>query len=177
MVPIPKIIENVREDILKTSRELLVSEGYKALTIRRVAGICGIASGTVYNYFPSKEDLAAAIMLEDWQREMGIAADACRTAQDPMDGLETLFDTIHGYGALYAAAWSQYGGAASVPAQYHRLLIGQLCGMIGPMLERRGVPDAPALAGFFAETLLHFSLRSESSFADIRPFLQKLMGE
>ena len=47
MVPIPKIIENVREDILKTSRELLVSEGYKALTIRRVAGICGIASGTV----------------------------------------------------------------------------------------------------------------------------------
>ena len=62
----PKIIENLREILLAASRTLLLEEGYRALTMRQVAGLCHVAVGTVYNYFPSKDMLAAHILLEDW---------------------------------------------------------------------------------------------------------------
>ena len=61
----PKIIENLREILLAASRTLLLEEGYRALTMRQVAGLCHVAVGTVYNYFPSKDMLDAHILLED----------------------------------------------------------------------------------------------------------------
>ena len=52
----PKIIENVKELILDTSEKLLFQVGYKGFTIRGVAKRCGIAPGTIFNYFASKEE-------------------------------------------------------------------------------------------------------------------------
>ena len=72
----PKIIENLRQTLLSAARTLLLREGYAALTIRRVAAISGIAVGTVYNYFPSKELLAAAVML--WCSDKARNSLSCR---------------------------------------------------------------------------------------------------
>ena len=55
----PKILENIREKAVAEAREELLGEGYRAMTIRRVAEQLGIGVGTLYNYFPSKEYLAA----------------------------------------------------------------------------------------------------------------------
>ena len=68
----PKILENIREKAVAEAREELLGEGYRAMTIRRVAEQLGIGVGTLYNYFPSKEYLAAAVMLEDWQEEIRV---------------------------------------------------------------------------------------------------------
>jgi len=61
----PKRIENLRENILACAKKEMLAQGFDALNIRNVARGCGIAVGTVYNYFPSKDMLAAAVMLED----------------------------------------------------------------------------------------------------------------
>ena len=50
----PKIIENIREKLLEEARRQVMEEGYEAMTIRSVAGACGVGVGTVYNYFSSK---------------------------------------------------------------------------------------------------------------------------
>ena len=63
----PKIIENIRQNLLEEARRQVLQEGYSALTVRSVAAACGISVGTVYNYFPSKDMLIASFMLEDWQ--------------------------------------------------------------------------------------------------------------
>ena len=65
----PKKIENLKDMILQDARIILKKQGYEQLAIRKVANDCHIAVGTVYNYFPSKEMLAAYVMLEDWQVE------------------------------------------------------------------------------------------------------------
>ena len=62
----PKIIDNVREELLKEAKKQLIENGYSYTTIRSVARGCGIAIGTVSNYFPSKDILIATFMMEDW---------------------------------------------------------------------------------------------------------------
>lgn len=63
----PKHIENLREALIEEARRQVLGSGYAALTIRSVAKKCGVAVGTVYNYFASKEALTAEFMLEDWR--------------------------------------------------------------------------------------------------------------
>ena len=63
----PKLIYNVRGRAIAEARKILTCDGYAALTIRRIAQNLEIGVGTIYNYFPSKEFLAANVMLEDWQ--------------------------------------------------------------------------------------------------------------
>lgn len=56
-----------RETILHVSRELLCSEGWKAVNIRTVAAACQVSIGTIYNYFTSKSDLVGATVESIWQ--------------------------------------------------------------------------------------------------------------
>ena len=62
----PKIIENVREALLNEAKKQINEQGYENTTVRSVAKGCGIAVGTVYNYFKSKDILIASFILQDW---------------------------------------------------------------------------------------------------------------
>ena len=62
----PKIIENLREKILEEAKHQVRELGYSAMTMRSVAAACGVGTGTVYNYFPSKDILIANFMLDEW---------------------------------------------------------------------------------------------------------------
>ena len=57
--------EQTRERILSASRKLFLNKGLERTTTRDIAGEAGIASGTLFNYFPSKEVLAMTIVAED----------------------------------------------------------------------------------------------------------------
>ena len=62
----PKIIENVREQLLQEAKRQINERGYESTTMRSVAQECGIAVGTVYNYYKSKDMLIASYILRDW---------------------------------------------------------------------------------------------------------------
>jgi AcrR family transcriptional regulator len=76
----PKIIDGIRQNIIISARGILLACGYRGLTIRAVASECGIATGTVYNYFSNKENLAACVMLDDWLAALGRMRDGCDRA-------------------------------------------------------------------------------------------------
>ena len=63
----PKIITNVREQLLTEAKRQIVETGYASTTIRSVASACNLGVGTVYNYFKSKDMLIASFMVDDWQ--------------------------------------------------------------------------------------------------------------
>lgn len=56
--------ETRRGDIVRAGRTLLAERGLKALQMREVARRAGIALGTVYTYFPTKESLYVAMYAE-----------------------------------------------------------------------------------------------------------------
>ncbi|WP_338673448.1 TetR/AcrR family transcriptional regulator [Streptomyces sp. SCSIO 30461] len=57
-----------RRQILDATAALLLEDGYEALTVSKVAARAGVAKGTVYLYFDSKQELLAALQAEMWDR-------------------------------------------------------------------------------------------------------------
>ena len=56
-----------KESILKVAREIVSKEGLKALNIRKIARECDIAIGSVYYYFPSKDELMIEVIESVWE--------------------------------------------------------------------------------------------------------------
>ena len=56
-----------KEAILETSRRIIREEGLARLSIRSVAAACGVSVGSIYNYFESKSELAAAAIERVWE--------------------------------------------------------------------------------------------------------------
>src|SRR6476646_4778233 len=51
-----------RQRILEAARQLFAANGYEASTTREIADAAGIANGTLFNYFPNKEAILAALV-------------------------------------------------------------------------------------------------------------------
>src|SRR5437762_11119399 len=53
--------------ILQAAEEVLAEKGYYETSMDEIAALVGVAKGTVYLHFPSKEDLVVAILTRDLQ--------------------------------------------------------------------------------------------------------------
>lgn len=51
-----------REQILSSALHLLVEEGYSALTMRRIAAVCGLRIGNLTYHFATREELIRALL-------------------------------------------------------------------------------------------------------------------
>ncbi len=56
-----EIKAETRERILEAARELFASRGFEVTTTREIAEAAGIAAGTLFNYFPTKEAIVACL--------------------------------------------------------------------------------------------------------------------
>ena len=59
-----------REDILGAALDCFVTRGFHGTAVPAVAQAAGIAAGTIYHYFPSKEALVNALYRK-WKAEIG----------------------------------------------------------------------------------------------------------
>ncbi|NNU83097.1 TetR/AcrR family transcriptional regulator [Geobacillus sp. BMUD] len=50
-----------KEDIIETAMKLFAEKGYHATSMQEIAERSGVAKGSIYNYFKSKEELAVSI--------------------------------------------------------------------------------------------------------------------
>lgn len=62
--------DSLRQILLDTARLLADEEGIEKLNIRSIARRAGVASGTVYNYFSSKDEILLALTKEYWQQAL-----------------------------------------------------------------------------------------------------------
>jgi AcrR family transcriptional regulator len=56
--------QETRVRILEKGAELFIDKGFEATTTRDIALAAGLAAGTMFNYFPSKETLAMTMVTE-----------------------------------------------------------------------------------------------------------------
>ena len=171
----PKIIENVRGQLLAEARRQIALYGYADTTIRSVAGACGLGVGTVYNYFKSKEMLIATFIYEDWKKhleEMATLPD-----DSPRELLGGIFDGLRRFEAENAKLFSDTEAAKLMAAGFssrHKILREQIAAFIVPLCERNRL-DAPVLsAEFLAEALINWSMDG-AEFDAIYPILEKII--
>jgi AcrR family transcriptional regulator len=155
----------VRQAILSAARELFVSEGYRNVSMRKVAERIEYSPAAIYSYFPSKDDIFFALAEEGF----GLLAD-CVTAT--IDGLAEPFARIRaGLWAFYefSKAHPEYfelmftdRSVPSLNQDFHRLqffheLLTRLQADIAQCVERgqfsRGVEPAAAMHVLWAGML------------------------
>jgi AcrR family transcriptional regulator len=64
-------IENARLELMEAARKFLTFNKNGRLgrfDVRTITAQCGMATGTFYHYFSSKDDLVIQVMLDDWNK-------------------------------------------------------------------------------------------------------------
>lgn len=54
--------EHIRKLLLKTARETFWEKGFKAVSMREISKLSGVGLSNIYNYYPCKDDLLAAVL-------------------------------------------------------------------------------------------------------------------
>lgn len=77
-----------RSQILLGAAELFVKHGYSNTSMRDIAQRTGLLPGSVYHYFPAKEDLFIAVHREGFRQLIARVEDIVRSEADPWLRLE-----------------------------------------------------------------------------------------
>ena len=83
--------EQTREAILHAARELMSERSYDATTMPGVAQRAGIAAGTIYLHFASKEAMVNAVYRASKLEMQRFLVDAMATARTPREGFHRLW--------------------------------------------------------------------------------------
>lgn len=83
-----------KAEILDVAYARAQQDGLGGLSIRSVARECGVAVGTLYNYFPDKASLVSAIVLRFW----GLVSKSCEgnfvSGESALDCCRALFTKL-----------------------------------------------------------------------------------
>lgn len=126
------------------ARALLAEDGPRGLTIRAVAERAGYVAGSVYSYFPSKEALLAALVVDEMDR----LVQTLRAAPVDLDVRADLaLDTLRDQVPLLMAA-----RRGDVPEATERALTGRIIAVLRALDAARGGDADPARAAASAMT-------------------------
>lgn len=149
-----------RMQILESALELWENSSYEALTMSQVADRLELAKGTLYLYFPSKEELFLAIyiqLLDEWfdQVELGLADLVHPNSSKVAQVLVDLFLARPNLRRLMPLTALQLEAASSeTAAQEYEDWLGLKLERLGPTFESV-LPGLPKGAG--ARSLIYFT--------------------
>ncbi|MBV9049951.1 MAG: TetR/AcrR family transcriptional regulator [Solirubrobacterales bacterium] len=86
-----------RDRLLRAAQELIEEDGYGAATVIAIADRAGVASGTLYRHFSSKEELFVEVFRSVCDREIQVVQSAARdmpSGSSHVDRLVTVLATF-----------------------------------------------------------------------------------
>ena len=87
-------VKDRRAIILDAALRTFVQRGYPETKVAEIASEAGVAEGTLYNYFPSKEDLLLALFDEKWGRIIDDIKKKIIRLDNPNDKLKEIFSSV-----------------------------------------------------------------------------------
>ncbi len=157
--PLQRRAQETVQAILQATAQLLIKEGYEALSTNRVAERAGVSIGSLYQYFPNKEALLAAL-IDRHLEEVGQVVQhhlplliGVPIAQAVPRMVRLMVELHQQDPRLHRALFSQLPGEAFLSRRDR--LEASLRGLIEAYLLARGVPsERVALTAFFAVTVV-----------------------
>ncbi len=92
-----EVLVPTRERLLRAAREIIEADGYAGASVVAIAGRAGVAAGTLYRHFPSKEELFVQVFRSVCDRElaaMRAAAEAMPPGSTHVERLVTVLATF-----------------------------------------------------------------------------------
>lgn len=86
--------QDKRRVILDAALKTFVRRGYSETRVSEIASEAGVAEGTLYNYFPSKEDLLLALFDEKWSGIIDEIKNKISRFDDPNKKLKAIFSLV-----------------------------------------------------------------------------------
>jgi TetR/AcrR family transcriptional regulator of autoinduction and epiphytic fitness len=68
----PRLTDRKREAIVQAAIDAFRSTGFDATSMDKIAASAGVSKRTVYNHFPSKDELFAEILLQLWHSSIAL---------------------------------------------------------------------------------------------------------
>lgn len=103
----------IRDRIVKAALTLFQTKGFDTTTTKAIARRAGIAEGTVFNYFRTKEDIALFFFEEEVDHAIASVRDDPRLRKAPLE--EKLFKLVHSQ-LEFLAPYERFIGAALLHA-------------------------------------------------------------
>ena len=103
----------IQRRIVKSALTLFQTKGFDTTTTKAIARKAGIAEGTVFNYFRTKEDIALSFFEEEVDHAIAAVRDNPRLRKAPLE--EKLFTLVHSQ-LEYLAPYERFIGAALIHA-------------------------------------------------------------
>ncbi|HVI01946.1 MAG TPA: TetR family transcriptional regulator, partial [Enhygromyxa sp.] len=101
-----------RQAILEAAIRIFGRLGFSATKIADIAAEAGVATGTLYNYFSSKEDIFLSI-LDDGRERLGAELEQRAKIEDPLirmrELVRVMFEFLEEHGVLFTI-YMQIGG-------------------------------------------------------------------
>ena len=172
----PKIIPELREKILSCARKHMIQDESHDFSTRQLAAECGIAAGTVFNYFSTKEEILAVVILEDWTACLKEMTEEASRAEDTDRGLLMIEERLRAFSVPFVTVWQGYDRRAPI-GKYHSLLVRQLSVPVETVLRKTGKTCSGTELLVIAEMLLACSQREEGLITRLLPVMEKLLTQ
>ena len=172
-----------REDrldaVVTAARHRFEAHGYKGASIADIAGDVGVNAGSIHWYFPTKDDLFAAVVARVSEESRESAAAALTAGANPMDALSGFLASAERYRGMHIDAHDRVGesdAVAAVHEEFHAWLDDLLLAVVRPRLS----PDTDV--GIIADTahimfegLLGSTIPRDRPFEEIVRFLVDML--
>lgn len=103
---LPGYREEVRKKIVEAAYSLFLEKGYHRTTMEEIANLLGVTKPAIYQYFPGKEDLYAAVA-EHGREELAAILERSFNNRDLRAGSEVMFDTLARYTPQFNSMYSE----------------------------------------------------------------------
>ena len=102
----PAAVENGSELIVQAAKQQLNEEGFHKLSIRKIAQRCGLAVGTIYNYFPTKKELIVRLMTDYWEEFYAGSSASLDLETDIYGKLQQIYTKLRQFVELFKESWT-----------------------------------------------------------------------
>ncbi len=105
--------DSIRKRIVRAALDLFQTKGFEATTTKAIARKAGIAEGTVFNYFPTKDDIALYFFEQEVDHAIAAVRENPRMRRATLE--EKLFTLVQNQ-LEYLAPYERFIGAAFIQA-------------------------------------------------------------
>ncbi len=91
----PRVLENVRERLV-AELESMMADTTAGVSLRVLAERVGIGVGTIYNYFPDKDELILEVFRREWSRSIrAVCAAICEGDSEPETRVQRMLELLY----------------------------------------------------------------------------------